>query len=125
MTVNHRFAFTEDELRTIRAAIGRGGKATRKECAVFINRAVKAALDAAPEPKAKRVKRVKTDPSARPVVVDEHADAIAQRNRIARLYRHSVTRVVEKLEERGYDLDDVGGQTVDEIAADLAREGRA
>lgn len=54
MKVNNAFMFDETQLRTVRAAIGRGGKATRKECRVFIDRAIRSALDAAPEPKAKR-----------------------------------------------------------------------
>ena len=92
MKVRAAFNFTEDELRSIRAAHGRGGKATRKESVTFIDRAVRKALDDAPEPKATRVKREKTNPSARAVVEPEQETvaAIAQRERIARLYRHGL-----------------------------------
>ena len=44
MKVRAAFMLTEIELRTIRAAHGRGGKATRKECVTFIDRAVRDAL---------------------------------------------------------------------------------
>jgi hypothetical protein len=54
MKVNTSFAFSEEQLRTIRAALGRGGAATRKECRYFVERAVEFALKAAPEPKPKR-----------------------------------------------------------------------
>ena len=54
MKVNTGFVFTEDQLRTVRAALKRGGVATRKECRMFVTRAVEAALHAAPEPKPKR-----------------------------------------------------------------------
>ena len=54
MKVRTAFTFTETELRTLRAALGRGGVATRKECLTFIDRAVRTAIDAAPTPKAKR-----------------------------------------------------------------------
>jgi hypothetical protein len=52
--VNTSFVFTDEQLRTIRAALGRGGAATRKECRYFIDKAVAAAFDKAPEPKPKR-----------------------------------------------------------------------
>lgn len=92
MKVRVAFSFDEVQLRTIRASIQRGGKATRKECVTFIDRAVRDALDKAPEPKRKPVKREKGDPSARPVVKveDEQAATIAQRDRIAAIYRHKV-----------------------------------
>lgn len=54
MKVKFLFSFDEPQLRQIRAAIGRGGVATRKECVVFIDRAVRAAIDAAPTPKRPR-----------------------------------------------------------------------
>lgn len=57
MTVVVRFELSEAQLRTVRAAYGRGGVATRKESSLFINRAVAEALDKAPEPKVKRVAR--------------------------------------------------------------------
>lgn len=73
MTVKTRFNFTDEEVRTIRAAIGRGGKATRKECVVFIDRAVRTALAAAPEPKRRQPKREKGE--GMPVPDADHPQA--------------------------------------------------
>lgn len=100
MKVRAAFTFTPDQLGRIRAAHGRGGKATRKECVTFIDRAVHAALSAAPEPKRRRVvdKTVtisnreyaatanKTAADAAPA--DEPADVTSTRvrTRIAKLY---------------------------------------
>lgn len=58
MKVRTGFTFDDEQLRSVRAAIGRGGKATRKECLTFIDRAVRTALDAAPTPRRARVKPV-------------------------------------------------------------------
>jgi hypothetical protein len=91
MTVIVRFSFGEDALRTVRAAIGRGGKATRKECQVFIDRAVRKALEHAPEPKRQQPKRAKgPNPTLRAAVpVEREQDAAqAERDRIARIYGH-------------------------------------
>lgn len=91
MKVRYAASFDELDLRTVRAAIGRGGKATRKECVVFIDRAVRAALKAAPDPKPARTPRSKgPSPTARPVVENEEQATIEQRNRIASLYKHEV-----------------------------------
>jgi len=57
MRVVVKFEFSEATLRAIRAAYGRGGVATRKESSLFVNRAVAAAILAAPEPKVKRAAR--------------------------------------------------------------------
>jgi hypothetical protein len=50
------FNFLDEDLRTVRAAHGRKGKATRKECRMFVERAVRLALQAAPEPAPARKK---------------------------------------------------------------------
>lgn len=85
MKVCTAFQFDETQLRTVRAAHGRGGKATREECRTFIDRAIRTALDDAPTPKPARVKREKPTPVA-PVVRDERKE----RDRIARAYGHGV-----------------------------------
>lgn len=92
MVIRWMVNLSEDELRTIRAAVGRGGKATRNECRIFIDRAVRKALHDAPEPKPKRMKHEKKDPSARTVVAPENEQAatIQQRDRIAAAYGHTV-----------------------------------
>lgn len=83
MKVVTRFSFDEGQLRTIRAAHGRGGVATRKECQTFIDRAVRAALDEAPDPRPKRRPKPKPEPKA-PL---PEKDPTAERKRIGRLYR--------------------------------------
>lgn len=57
MKVRTAFTFEDRTLRTIRAALGRGGVATRKDCVTFIERAVAQALAGAPTPKPARTKR--------------------------------------------------------------------
>lgn len=87
MKVKTAFQFDEQQLRTIRASIGRGGKATRAESRIFIDRAVRKALDDAPEPKrVSRVKREapKPDPRASESEDQELARHRQQRDRIAR-----------------------------------------
>jgi len=89
MKVQTAFAFTDDQLRSIRAAFGRGGVATRKESRLFIARAVEAALRAAPEAKPKRRPVPKPAPVA-PVVLTEDEEVArdrALRDKIRRLYR--------------------------------------
>jgi hypothetical protein len=54
MTLNLKLQLTEDQLRRVRAAYGRGGKATRNECRVWLNRLVEAGLAGLPEPKLRR-----------------------------------------------------------------------
>lgn len=51
MTINLKLQFTEDQLRRVRAAHGRGGKATRNECRVWLNRIIAAGVQGLPEPK--------------------------------------------------------------------------
>jgi len=88
MKVRTVFTFEELQLRTIRAALGRGGKATRKECVTFIDRAVRAALDKAPEAKPARAKLLKAAPKPRPTIGAETTEqAIAQREHIKGMYR--------------------------------------
>lgn len=92
MKVRFAFNFNETELRSIRASIGRSGVATRKECHIFVDRALRTALDKAPQPKASRVTREKPMPDTRTVESDgeEHDRLRAQRDRIARSYGHGV-----------------------------------
>ena len=89
MKVWTAFSLSETELRTIRAAVGRGGRATRKECVVFIDRAVRDALRRAPDPKPARRKRLPAPPAA-PVPdappVDESTAASRNRDRIRAIY---------------------------------------
>ena len=83
MKVRTAFEFSDAQLRTIRAAHGRGGKATRKESVGFVLRAVEAALKAAPEAKpARRPKPVVvTAPAPEPVGTDEdRAKAVRDRD---------------------------------------------
>lgn len=106
MKVRSLFTFDEAQLRSIRAAQGRGGRATRAECQVFINRAVSKAIDAAPETKPTRKKLVKP---AKKVVVppaDTTESAVAQRERIKGMYRTS-------------------GETMQELADRTTAEGLA
>ena len=51
MTINLKLDLNEDQLRRVRAAHGRGGKATRNECRVWLNRLIAAGIIALPEPK--------------------------------------------------------------------------
>ena len=91
MKVRTAFEFDDVTLRTVRAAHGRGGKATRKECVTFIDRAVRAALRAAPDPKPARRR---TEPPVAPMAVEpappEDDAAVARRNRerIERKFGH-------------------------------------
>ena len=55
MNVTVKLALTETDRRTIRAAMGRGGQATRSDVRTFVDRAYREALGAAPEPKRARV----------------------------------------------------------------------
>lgn len=56
MITTVRFPFDEEMLRSIRAGLGRGGKATRKECREFIEVAVHAAIRRLPPPKRRKPK---------------------------------------------------------------------
>lgn len=90
MKVNAAFTFSDDQLRSIRAAHGRGGAATRKECRIFIARAVEAALHAAPEAKPKRRPVPKPAPPPKPVDLtddEEREQSRLQREKIRKLYR--------------------------------------
>lgn len=57
MKVNCALELSDQDRRRVRAAIGRGGVATRKEIRIFAERAIRGALAAAPEPKPKRGSR--------------------------------------------------------------------
>lgn len=63
MKINLSITLDEAQLRSVRAAQGRGGKATRSDVRVFANRAIRAALDAAPAAKPKRVRVAKVAPA--------------------------------------------------------------
>lgn len=96
MKVRYAVNFEEHDLRTIRAAIGRGGKATRKECAIFIDRAVRDAVKRAPEPKPARAKTPKTEKPMTRQLTDEtpeqeRARLSAERDRIARQFGHQTS----------------------------------
>lgn len=93
MKVRAAWDFTEHQLRTIRASYRRGGKATRKETVLFINRAVAEALQKAPDPAPARRRQPKPEPKAAPAPLTEAgelAQARARRDGIARHYRHVV-----------------------------------
>jgi hypothetical protein len=96
MKVRVAFSFEETQLRTIRAAIGRGGRATRNECVVFINRAVTKAIEAAPEPKPARKKATKVETWKRDACrCTEDAICAACRDRHARIatqFKHQMGR---------------------------------
>lgn len=51
MRINLPLELTDTERRTVRAALGRGGVATRKEIRVFAEHAIRSAISAAPAPK--------------------------------------------------------------------------
>jgi hypothetical protein len=68
MRVNVTIVLDDEQLRRVRATTGRGGRATRAECRVWLQRVMQVALAHAPEPKRRRVK-VAAAPAA-PKVVD-------------------------------------------------------
>lgn len=87
MKVVFKRTFDDLALRTIRAAIGRGGRASRKECLTFIDRAISDALRAAPDPKPKRTPRPKGETFVvKPVETPEEVKAA--RDRIRKIYKH-------------------------------------
>jgi hypothetical protein len=89
MKVRVSFDFSEHQLRTIRASYRRGGRATRQETSIFINRAIAKALDAAPEPAPLRKRPPKPPPpppSAPPTEDEETARDRANRLQIRQMY---------------------------------------
>ncbi len=107
MKVNTGFTFTDDDRRALRALIGRGGRATRVECRIFMDRVIREAIEAAPT--RRQTRRVKRGPDASHVegcprrtasmaecwcnadhtgLVDDTTHASSHRERIARLYGH-------------------------------------
>jgi len=60
--VNLSLELTDHDRRTVRATIGRGGVATRKEIRIFAERAIRGAIAAAPEPKRSRRKALEVEP---------------------------------------------------------------
>ena len=89
MKVRLAFEFDEDRLRTIRALLGRGGRATRKECVYFVERTVRDTLAKAPPPRAKRRRVVKreTPPGLVATGSETPEEAVSARERIRKLYR--------------------------------------
>jgi len=86
MKVIYKRGFDDLALRTVRAALGRGGRATRKECVLFIDRAIGTALAKAPEPRPARVKRPKVADRLATTPVDTPDGARAAKERISKLY---------------------------------------
>lgn len=83
MKINLSLDVTDQDRRTVRAAIGRGGVATRKEIRIFAERAIRGALAAAPEPKPRR--QATTPPAApRPL---EQLQALPDETRCQRCER--------------------------------------
>lgn len=91
MKVISKHNFDEATLRTIRAAHGRGGVASRKECLTFIDRAVRDALAKAPDPRPTRKRAPKPAPEPPTLLTEdqERAQAIERRERIRKLFRVS------------------------------------
>jgi len=87
-----RFNFNEDTLRAIRASLGRGGIATRKEVKAFVEVAVHAALKSAPPPKRRRPKAAVIEKRASMAVTPaETPDEVkAVRAKIAKVFGHKV-----------------------------------
>jgi hypothetical protein len=56
MKINHSLDLTDTDRARVRAAIGRGGLATRKEIRIFVDRAIRAAIASTPDPKPRRQK---------------------------------------------------------------------
>ena len=91
MKVNIGLVLNDDQLRTIRAALGRGGVATRKECRYFVERAIEAAFKKAPEPKPKRRPVPKKVVVVPPVVTEDEEiiEGRKIREKIRKMYRIS------------------------------------
>lgn len=67
MRINLTVVLDEEQLRRVRATVGRGGRATREECRIWLQRVMQIALQHAPEPKRRRAK---VAAPAAPAVVD-------------------------------------------------------
>lgn len=89
MITTVRFAFDEDMLRSVRAGVGRGGKATRKEVREFVEVAVHAAIRRLPPPKRRKPKASIVERRASLTVAPaETPDELrAVREKIARAFR--------------------------------------
>jgi hypothetical protein len=89
MTVTLRLDLSETVLRSIRAADGRGGRATRKEARAFAEVAVRVAVDRLPPPKVRRPKVVDVDRRAGLVAsgAETPAELRDVNARIARAFR--------------------------------------
>lgn len=99
MKVRYAVNLEEHDLRSIRAAIGCGGKATRKECVTFIDRAVRKAIKDAPDPKPARTRQPKPAPAVKTVETpeQEHERLSAERDSIARKFGHQTTGMQHRL----------------------------
>lgn len=64
MRINVTIVLDEAQLRRVRAAHGRGGKATRAECRTWFQRVVLDAIAGAPEPKVRRKRETPAPPAA-------------------------------------------------------------
>jgi hypothetical protein len=87
MKVRVVFELDDGALRTIRASYKRGGKATRKESVLFINRAVATAMAAAPDPAPVRKRRPKPAPAAPAPDLPEGTKEAETIARLRRLYK--------------------------------------
>jgi len=63
MRVNVTIVMDEEQLRRVRATVGRGGRATRDEVRIWLQRVMQVALTHAPEPKRRRVKAAAPPPA--------------------------------------------------------------
>lgn len=80
MNVTVKLYLSDEDRRKVRAALGRGGMATRSETRIFAQHAYATALGGAPEPKVRRAKavpdaKVSAD-TARQAAVEAPEDAL-------------------------------------------------
>ena len=68
MRANVAVELSETDRRRIRAALGRGGMATRREFRIFADRAIRDAIAATPEPRPTR--RAKAPAPATPIALE-------------------------------------------------------
>lgn len=63
MRLNVTLVLSDDERRRVRAALGRGGVATRADCRIWLQRLVADTLQAGPAPKVRRKAAPKPEPA--------------------------------------------------------------